>query len=393
MFDTADQVAVALVDALTRPAARSADLLDRLATITALEGVLAAAKARTLVELHRSAPGVSADLGHEQPAVGDRDAEPGERLWCRELRSLSDEVGLTVGVGRATATRWVREASALVERCPSVWARLAQGALSPWAARAITAELAGVHDDDARARAEQAVLGWVDRYGTVRVRRAARREAVRADAELASLAHEVQSDDRSVRVQWLPYGMAELTVFAPAVDVAEAMTELSRRALTALRSGAERTVDQLRADLALDGLSSGVHESGDRRVGVVIHCTAAEAAGLLDRPAAKADADDADEDWQPRPYGLPTGGELAGYGTLPHGILAQAWRTATVRYRLTDASPAADPAVHDPSTALEQHVRDRDRGCRFPGCPASAEACDLDHRVPFPTDRPPPTTS
>jgi hypothetical protein len=100
-------------------------------------------------------------------------------------------------------------------------------------------------------------------------------------------------------------------------------------------------------------------------VEVVIHCTFDEAAAL----ASGA---------------ISTGGDLDGYGPLPQDALALAFRRAKFRYRLTDREPVSDPARHDPSLGLAQHVRDRDRRCRFPGCNSPAVHCDLDHRVAFP---------
>jgi hypothetical protein len=100
-------------------------------------------------------------------------------------------------------------------------------------------------------------------------------------------------------------------------------------------------------------------------VEMVIHCTFEEAAAL----ASGA---------------ISTGGDLEGYGPLPQDALALAFRRAKFRYRLTDREPVSDPARHDPSPGLAQHVRDRDRRCRFPGCNSPSVHCDLDHRVAFP---------
>jgi len=100
-------------------------------------------------------------------------------------------------------------------------------------------------------------------------------------------------------------------------------------------------------------------------VQVVIHCTYAEAEALATGT-------------------ISTGGELDGYGGLPQDALAMAFTRAKFRYRLTDRSPNSDPARYTPSPGLDQHVRDRDRTCRFPGCNAPVQYCDLDHRIPFP---------
>jgi hypothetical protein len=39
---------------------------------------------------------------------------------------------------------------------------------------------------------------------------------------------------------------------------------------------------------------------------------------------------------------------------------------------------------YSPSAALDRFVRARDRRCRFPGCRARAQRCDLDHNQPWP---------
>ena len=101
---------------------------------------------------------------------------------------------------------------------------------------------------------------------------------------------------------------------------------------------------------------------------VVIHCTYAEAEALATGAIC-------------------TGGELEGYGPLPQDALAMAFTRAKFRYRLTDRTPTSDPDRYTPSPGLDQHVRDRDQQCRFPGCTAKVQSCDLDHRVPFPEGR------
>ncbi len=81
-------------------------------------------------------------------------------------------------------------------------------------------------------------------------------------------------------------------------------------------------------------------------------------------------------------------GELAGYGS----ITAQAARAiaadATWRHILTD--PASGTVLdvgrttYRPPQALADHIRTRDRTCRFPGCRHPAHRCDIDHDIPYP---------
>ena len=56
-------------------------------------------------------------------------------------------------------------------------------------------------------------------------------------------------------------------------------------------------------------------------------------------------------------------------------------RCATVG---TGLGPPPATAGYSPAAALDRFVRARDRRCRFPGCRARAQRCDLDHNTPWP---------
>ncbi|MED5812450.1 DUF222 domain-containing protein [Mycolicibacterium sp. 050232] len=48
-----------------------------------------------------------------------------------------------------------------------------------------------------------------------------------------------------------------------------------------------------------------------------------------------------------------------------------------------DLPPGAEPGYR-PSVALSEFIRWRDLTCRFPGCDAPVDRCDIDHTVPYP---------
>jgi hypothetical protein len=83
-------------------------------------------------------------------------------------------------------------------------------------------------------------------------------------------------------------------------------------------------------------------------------------------------------------------GELAGYGPIPAEMARRlaADRTGTWQRILTDPVSGALLDVgrsrYAPPAALAEHVRVRDRTCRFPGCRLPAERCDLDHLCRYP---------
>ena len=79
-----------------------------------------------------------------------------------------------------------------------------------------------------------------------------------------------------------------------------------------------------------------------------------------------------------------TPGYLPGYGPLPASVVQDLAQTAKLK-PLTVPDPTAPPEPgYRPSAALATFVRCRDLTCRFPGCDAPAEVCDIDHTIPWP---------
>ncbi|GAA4876373.1 HNH endonuclease signature motif containing protein [Actinomycetospora straminea] len=85
-------------------------------------------------------------------------------------------------------------------------------------------------------------------------------------------------------------------------------------------------------------------------------------------------------------------GELVGYGpiTADTARALAAEGDATWRRVLTDPATGAVLDVghqrYRPPAAMAEHVRNRDLTCTFPGCRVPAQACDLDHLVPYGPD-------
>jgi hypothetical protein len=91
-------------------------------------------------------------------------------------------------------------------------------------------------------------------------------------------------------------------------------------------------------------------------------------------------------------------GYLVGHGILPAESVRDLAATGTVKpVRMpagaeperTAADAGAESAAvgeprYRPSVALSEFIRWRDLTCRFPGCDAPAERCDIDHTAPWP---------
>jgi hypothetical protein len=198
-------------------------------------------------------------------------------------------------------------------------------------------------------------------------------------------------DERSVRIFPNSDGTAELIHTQDALDASAVMNSLTRAAAYRRRQGDSRSMDQLRADIALARLlprsaGGGPVGKADDELGdesttgadatVVIHATGAEIRALIDGEEA-------------------TGGTAEHYGPIPQQsllkhltrILTVSLRTAAgrsrLRLRLSDEPPSGRPDRYTPDAAVDRFVRQRDRTCQFPGCNQPAEFADVDHRVAF----------
>ena len=74
---------------------------------------------------------------------------------------------------------------------------------------------------------------------------------------------------------------------------------------------------------------------------------------------------------------------LSGTEAMPTPLLAELLRNGAKLRPL--CTPAEEPeSGYRPSAKLARFVRARDLTCRFPGCTAPAESCDIDHVIPYP---------
>jgi hypothetical protein len=79
-----------------------------------------------------------------------------------------------------------------------------------------------------------------------------------------------------------------------------------------------------------------------------------------------------------------TPGYLSGFGAIPATAVQDLAATAKLKpLIIPDAAAPGEPGYR-PSAALAEFVRLRDLTCRFPGCDAPAQVCDIDHTVPWP---------
>ena len=74
---------------------------------------------------------------------------------------------------------------------------------------------------------------------------------------------------------------------------------------------------------------------------------------------------------------------LSGTEAIPTPLLAELLRNGAKLQPLCTPEEEPEPGYR-PSAKLARFVRARDLTCRFPGCTAPAEFCDIDHVIPYP---------
>jgi hypothetical protein len=311
-----------------------------------------------------------------------------------------DELGAALALSRGTAGHRIAFAVGLTD-LPQTCAALAGGRIGLGVAHRIVEGLQVLPAAEARA-VEADVLRDAEGRTPGQVQARIARSVLAVDPDAAARRHTRAVADRRVVLSAQPDGMAFLSALIRADDAATVMTVLRDQAREAKTPGDARTHDQRMADVFVDlhtaQLRGGGTPTGPDGVavpggptagGVRCTCTHARRSDRARRsrggPAVRVvvaattllGLDDAP-------------GELAGHGPIPADLARDiaADPTGTWQRILTDPVSGALLDVgrtsYTPPAAMAEHVRVRDRTCRFPGCRMPAERCDLDHVHRYP---------
>jgi hypothetical protein len=268
----------------------------------------------------------------------------------------ADEVAAMLAVSPESAGNHLDLAVALSTRLPATLAALERGEIDYNRARAVYQATRNLTGEQAKEVEEQVLAGGRrdshDAFG-----KAVRRAVLQADPDGAEQRRKQAKAERYVEVKGREDGIAELEL----VTGAE-LTEAIFRRLTALAKdqapGDKRTLMQRRVDVAAS-LLLGAESGGRPPVEVHVTIPAATLLGLQDTP-----------------------GELEGYGPITAEMARELAENAHWRRIITDP---VDGTVLDvgqrrfPTAGLARHIRERDKRCRFPGCPLPAWQADIDH--------------
>lgn len=377
-----------------------------------------------LVELvaawQRLASWASAGAARAAAALAERPsmnpAWPAHAGEVAEPVVAGEELAMRLGCSRRAARTLVMQGRAFAG--PLAWTgdALARGEIDPVKARVICEALADVPVPVALEVQDRVLAGASWRTPT-QLGRDVARALIEVDPAAAADRHQDACRGRRVDApRVLPHGMAGVWAVLPATGAARLEATLTTLARSARTAGDPRTLDQLRADLLVD-LTTGAVDGTPARELVDLLREAEQpghaGAGVATRrPAAGDDASgacacgdgqvaEAGPVRRPLPrteirvavslstlLGLDDApADLSGYGP----ITAEAARALALggvwRRIVTDPLSGAVLDVgrtrYRPPADLAAHVRVRDRACARPGCPATAETCDLDHTRDF----------
>ncbi|WP_418003748.1 DUF222 domain-containing protein [Mycobacterium sp. PDNC021] len=306
----------------------------------------------------------------------DDDVE--KRYWAIDGYSgLVVEVAAALGVSRKRAQAQVDRAVMLRTRLPKVAAVYAKGLIDAVLVAMIVSRTDLVIDDDVAQQVDADLAAKIVSWGRLSKPKMEQRiDAIIAASDQAGVhAPQPPSQARYLDIRVSGPGSANVcgTVDAATAAVLDAaLDDLARRVC----KNDPRSHDQRRA-AAMDALARG------GRLQCQCGQSDCEAAATPNLPAptvgtrsvihviTTADALDG---------GGP--GFLPAYGQIPAGQVAQLAEGATLRQVHTP--PDVIEPRYRPSAKLAEFVRCRDLTCRFPDCDRPAEACDIDHTVPYP---------
>ncbi|WP_255632496.1 HNH endonuclease signature motif containing protein [Amycolatopsis sp. TNS106] len=279
--------------------------------------------------------------------------------------SVVQEVAFALSVVDGHAAGLVSTAAALTTRLPRTLGLLDRGLVGGYGAMKVATATAWLSDEDARA-VDEVLEDRLPGRNSEQIRKAANHAAMMADREGAARRAERHREGRRLSIRQGEAGVASIEVEdGPVEKVAAAYTRIDREARALKTGGETRTLDQLRADIALDLMLGGQGGKSERSE-VFLYMDLDTYLGVNEDPA-----------------------ELAGHGHIPASLARRIASGPDTVLRRIITDPLSGQVLdlgrdrYRPTAGLGEFVRVRDRECRRPGCHRPAQACDLDHSVPW----------
>jgi hypothetical protein len=282
----------------------------------------------------------------------------------RNPRSVEAEFALALCISKTYAGAFVSAAEALTTRLPKTLGLMERGQLNLYRAMKVTDATAWLSNDAARI-ADAALESRLPGKDATGVRKAATYAAAMADPEGAKHRETQRRESRSLTLIHQDSGTATLSLDdAPVEKAVAAYARVDRLAKTLKTRDEPRTLDQLRADIALDLLLCADGGGAEPRLEGFLYLGLDTYLGLNSDPA-----------------------ELSGHGPISAALARELLSGPNTVLRRIITDPLTGQ-VHDlgrtryrPTVAMTEFVQVRDHTCRFPGCNRPSQACEIDHTV------------
>ncbi|MFV8307727.1 HNH endonuclease signature motif containing protein [Mycolicibacterium peregrinum] len=327
----------------------------------------------------------SAAIAGRLAAIGELDARREQELaesifWTTDpFEEVSAEVSAALRISRGRAGTQIHHARVLRDKLPLVAARFAVGDIDYRVVRMIIARTGIVDpavwvglDEELAARAHK----WM-RFSERQLRDRVDQWIAKLDPNGVRVPPPID-DGRFVQVEPSSPGMASVWANVHAADGVALNQRLDAVADTVCKHD-PRTREQRRADAVgpVARLQSHMACLCGREDCPATQKRAAADAAVVHVLADRATVDGRSDD----------PGYLAGHGILPAESVRDLAATGTIKpVRVPTAPAEPEPAEpqYRPSVALSEFIHWRDLTCRFPGCDAPVERCDVDHTAPWP---------
>ncbi|WP_240341364.1 HNH endonuclease signature motif containing protein [Dietzia sp. Alg238-R159] len=335
---------------------------------------------------------------------------------CRPGHAVLDPIDVAAGyvvsamaISTGRAERMITFALDLHLRYPAILSAMAQGRLDLQAANILASQMATVHVDVLEAVQRQVVEEYLAAIeGGVRLGEKAIRGNVdaiiaRYDANGIRLRRQEAARTRGVRFHKGVDGMSSVSAILATEEAAVLAEALDQRVKDHKYADAQAAANT-QADTANPGAGgSGEVEDysiAERRADALMSlvCGDAAPAGTPARPG-RSGAPGAGVALRPKVTVIATGntarddggarveftrtGQAALQALLDMLATSDGATFEPIDPRIGAADDARTALQYRPSAELARRIRLRDGTCRHPGCAIPAEACDLDHVVPF----------
>ena len=308
--------------------------------------------------------------------LGIGDHPPAERAsLVRQV--LTEEIGTALRVPASTAEALVETSKALTHTLPGTMDALTTGAISYRHAETIVDEAWSLPASDEAADVtatvhafEEAVLPFAEKLTVAKFRAKARKLREKAHPETIETRRVKAAGDRAVTFTPARDGMAWLSLYLEAPTALAIHNWVTETAIGLQGPDEDRTLTQLRADVASDFLLETGQSDGTSgiRPTVMVTVPVLTLLGLSEEPACLDGYG---------PIDAVTARELAGHAPS---------FTRLLTHPETGAVLSVGKKHYTVPTDMRTWLRVRDGTCRFPGCNRNAKYSDVDHTTAWEHD-------